>query len=71
MGVGGDNTRHKELTDDSNNGGDKIITLVCRDGVNMMHDFSADLRMISFTCCSVTRETFSRVIPQKIEKSAV
>ena len=34
-----------------------------------MHDFFGALRMIFFTCCSVTREKVSRVGPQKTEKS--
>ena len=34
-----------------------------------MHDFSGALRMMFFTCCSVTRENVSRVGPQKTEKS--
>ena len=34
-----------------------------------MHDFFGALRMMFFTCCSVTREKVSRVGPQKTEKS--
>ena len=34
-----------------------------------MHDFFGALRMVFFTCCSVTREKVSRVCPQKTEKS--
>ena len=34
-----------------------------------MHDFFGALRMMFFTCCSVTMEKVSRVGPQKTEKS--
>ena len=34
-----------------------------------MHDFFGALRMMFFTCCSVTKEKVSRVGPQKSEKS--